>query len=98
MSDYTPTPEAVEAAARALWASCNPNGPAWRATSEEYREQARSEARKALTAAGPLIAAEALRSHRRRVARFMPAGLVDRATVLADLDDYADRIARGEGS
>lgn len=36
--------------------------------------------------------AEALREHRRRVARFMPAGLVDRATVLADLDHYADRI------
>lgn len=41
------------------------------------------------------VKAEALREHRRRVVRFMPAGLVNRATVLADLDDYADRLAGG---
>ena len=39
------------------------------------------------------VKAEALREHRRRVVRFMPAGLVNRATVLADLDDYANRLA-----
>ena len=39
--------------------------------------------------------AEALRAHRRRVFRFMPSGLVDRATVLADLDDYATRLEKG---
>lgn len=39
------------------------------------------------------VKAEALREHRRRVVRFMPTGLVNRATVLADLDDYADRLA-----
>ena len=38
-------------------------------------------------------AEKALRDHRSRVVRFMPPGLVDRASVLADLDDYADRIA-----
>lgn len=37
--------------------------------------------------------AEALREHRRRVLRFMPPGLVDRATVVADLEDYAHRLA-----
>ena len=40
------------------------------------------------------VKAEALREHRRRVARIMRPGLVDRATVLADLDDYAARIER----
>lgn len=41
------------------------------------------------------VASAALRDHRRRVERFMPPGLVNRAGVLADLDDYADRAARG---
>lgn len=53
----------------------------------------------ALFAAQPTVEqvkAEALREHRRRVVRFMPAGLVNRATVLADLDDYADRLAGGD--
>lgn len=52
----------------------------------------------ALFAAQPTVEqvkAGALREHRRRVVRFMPAGLVNRATVLADLDDYADRLAGG---
>ena len=50
----------------------------------------------ALFASAPTVEqvkAEALREHRRRVVRFMPAGLVNRATVLADLDDYANRLA-----
>src|SRR5690606_37509979 len=96
---YTPTPEAVEAAARALWTSWNPNGPAWRATSEEYREQARSEARAALTAAGPIIAAEVREHVAREIEGFEPE---DRA--LVHMPDWreamydAARIARGEGS
>ena len=44
------------------------------------------------------VKAEALREHRRRVARFTPPGLVDRATVLADLDDYAYRLAAEGGA
>lgn len=38
---------------------------------------------------------ETLREHARRVKRIMPPGLVNRATVLADLEDYAGRYDRG---
>lgn len=41
------------------------------------------------------VKADALREHRRRVTRFMPPGLVNRATVLADLEDYASRYEKG---
>jgi len=49
-------------------------------------------ARSALARVLPEIQAQALRDHRRRVARFYPAALVSKATVLADLDDYAARL------
>lgn len=39
--------------------------------------------------------ADALEEHRRRVVRSMPPGLVDRATVIADLEDWASRIREG---
>lgn len=38
--------------------------------------------------------AEALDEHRRRIVRFYPKGLVPRSTVIADLEDWADRIRR----
>lgn len=38
------------------------------------------------------IEARTLREHHRRVFRFMPSGMVNRATVLADLEDYASRV------
>ena len=42
------------------------------------------------------VKAEALREHRRRVVRTMPGGFVSRATVLADLDEWSQRLAGGE--
>lgn len=45
-----------------------------------------------------VVKAEALREHAQRVRRFMRPGLVNRATVLADLEDYAVRADRIEAT
>ena len=89
MSDYEPTPEQVEAAARAIL-GYRPEDLQFRTDLDYARwEGAKARAIRALTAAGPLIAAEALR------------GAAPGCDCEADhqfLVDRADRIARGEGS
>lgn len=44
----------------------------------------------------PCTVARALRAHASRVRSLMPAGLVSKSTVLADLEDYAARYERQE--
>lgn len=53
-----------------------------------------SAVRHALAAVLPDIQAQALRDHRAWVERVYPKGLVDRAAVLADLDEMAIRAVR----
>lgn len=106
MTTYTPTPEAVEAAARAagMYGRVAQDGLTpeqrferdWQ--DEEYRDRALGRARAALAAAGPLIAAEALRE----AAETLRAEDMGHDRWYADgLEHRADRIvrlARGEGS
>jgi len=74
----------------------------WAMTPEQQRESwamERDRARAVLALFGnrptaAQVKAEALREHARRVKRIMRAGLVNRATVLADLEDYAGRYDR----
>jgi hypothetical protein len=71
MTDFNPPAEAVEAAARAmkpwLWEGvyrpfrAHGDTSTYEGLVERDQDEARSEARKALTAAGPIIAAQALR-------------------------------------
>lgn len=62
-------------------------------TQDEISSMHQIEARVALAAVIPEIQAQALRDHRKRVVRFYSnASLLSKATVLADLDDYADRL------
>jgi len=79
VADYTPTPEAVEAAARAIHANDFERGlvaeDVWGDLTDETREWYVANATSALTAAGPIIAAEALR---------------EAADWLADMDDGRD--------
>lgn len=104
MTAYTPPAEAVEAAARAagMYGRVAQDGLTpeqqfeqdWR--DEEYREQARAEARAALTAVGPIIAAE-VRGQREA---FLPSDTLDPAWIAgwhAAVDHVAAHIESGSG-
>ena len=114
MITYTPSPEAVEAAASALWShDASDATPPWATVVEHWPDTAsiyRRSATAALTAAGPIIAAEV----RESVAREIEASYLGpdsgrspdgRDAPDADLRhafdeglEHAARLARGEGS
>lgn len=86
--------EIVEAAARVIDPEAfevPPRGYSPGAAAQSA-EDARGKAAEILAAVYREVQARALEDQRRRVVRFMPAGMVDRATVLADLNDYAARL------
>lgn len=91
MTNYTPPAEAVEAGARAVADDWNPDrDPILTAMFRDY-------AMSALTAAGPIIAAE-VRGQREA---FLPSDTLDPAWIAgwhAAVDHVAAHIARGEGS
>jgi len=87
---YTPTPEAVEAAARAMADDWNPDRDP--ILSAMFRDYALS----ALTAAGPIIAAEVREQVAEEVER--EADRRDPVSTVAVGLRLAARIARGEGS
>jgi len=93
-NEYTPTTEQVRKAYKSgAWLRADGRESAWKP--EVYAPRYYAEFDRWLASEKAKWQAEALRHHRRRVVRLMPPGLVDRATVLADLDDYADRIEKG---
>jgi len=85
MSKYTPTTEVVK-----VRYAIGHGG-----LSDDVEDARAEDFDRWLAAHDRQVQAEALRAHYRRVSRFMPPGLVDRATVLADLDDYATRLEKG---
>jgi hypothetical protein len=102
MTTYTPTPEAVEAAARAagMYGRVAQDGLTpeqrferdWQ--DEEYRDRALGRARAALAAAGPLISAE-VRGQREA---FLPSDTLDPAWIAgwhAAVDHVAAHIESG---
>jgi hypothetical protein len=82
---WTSTDGQVRNLAKFLWRRWNPNGPTWAETNQASRDEAVEEARAVLVAAGPTIAAQALRD---------AAGRTYHAACAAGLANDADRIEK----
>jgi hypothetical protein len=103
VSDYTPTPEAVEAAARAWHEAPAQQGDdlpgLWADVPDDIKARARAYMTAALTAAGPLIEQAVRDRVAAEIEAFEPE---DRALVHVpdwrEAMEDAARIARGEGS